>query len=115
MREWDYTRNSWGDCIATSCDAGYTNDRYESDEPNKQCGRCRNANSVLGQPAVSSYARGCEIATCLYQGELYNLENNECVPICPTAKEYEDETGYMYWDDEAKKCVRDCKEGYMSW
>ena len=114
VREWDYKHNRWGECVATSCDAGYTNNAYESDEPAKQCGRCRNAKSVLGQDAVSAYSRGCEIAACLYQGELYNLENNECVPICPTTQ-YEDETGTMKWNPKTKKCERECYDGYMSW
>lgn len=113
-REWDERRGVWGDCVATSCAPGYTNDSYESDEPNKQCGRCRNAKSVLGQDAVSSYASGCTIATCMYQGELYNLENNECVPICPI-NTYEDETGTMRWNPKTKKCERECFDGYMSW
>ena len=113
-REWDESRGAWGECFATSCAPGYTNDSYESDEPNKQCGRCRNAKSILGQDAVSSYSNGCTIATCLYQGELYNLENNECVPICPIDM-YEDETGTMHWNPKTKKCERECFDGYMSW
>ena len=114
-REWDENRGTWGECIATSCEPGYTNDSYESDEPNKQCGRCRNAKSVLGQDAASSYIEGCTIAACMYQGELYNLENNECVPICPVGEEYEDETGTMIWNPDTKKCERNCNDGYMSW
>ncbi|MBQ7128168.1 MAG: hypothetical protein IJO18_04270, partial [Alphaproteobacteria bacterium] len=114
-REWDENRGTWGECIATSCEPGYTNDSYESDEPNKQCGRCRNAKSVLGQDAASSYIEGCTIAACMYQGELYNLENNECVPICPVGEEYEDETGTMKWNPDTKKCERNCNDGYMSW
>ena len=116
VQEWDSRRGTWGDCIATSCDAGYTNDKYETDEPGKQCGRCRNAYSILGEVAVSSYVRGCEIAACLYQGELYNLENNECVPICPI-KEYTDPegTGTMKWNPNTKKCERKCNEGYIPW
>ncbi|MBR2392935.1 MAG: InlB B-repeat-containing protein [Alphaproteobacteria bacterium] len=114
-REWDENRGTWGECIATSCEPGYTNDSYESDEPNKQCGRCRNAKSVLGQDAASSYIEGCTIAACMYQGELYNLENNECVPICPVGEEYEDETGTMIWNPDTKKCERKCNPGYMSW
>lgn len=116
VQEWDSRRGTWGDCIATSCDAGYTNDKYETDEPGKQCGRCRNAYSILGEVAVSSYVRGCEIAACLYQGELYNLENNECVPICPI-NEYTDPegTGTMKWNPDTKKCERKCNEGYIPW
>ena len=113
-REWNELRNAWSECIATSCDAGYTNDPYESNEPTKQCGRCRNAVGILGESAVSSYVHGCEIATCMYQGELYKLENNECVPICPI-EAYSDETGTMKWNPKTKKCERECFEGYMSW
>lgn len=113
-REYDHTTNSWGDCMVTSCNAGYTDDPYESDEPTKQCGRCKNAKSVLGQDAVSSYVRGCEIAACLYQGELYNLENNECVPICPMDL-YSDDTGTMKWNPRTKKCERECFDGYTLW
>ena len=113
-KEWDHYSKNWGKCIATSCAPGYTNDPSETDEPIKPCGECRNRYSVLGQLAVSSYVKGCEIASCMYQGELYNLENNECVPICPQ-EEYEDETGTMVWDQSRKKCVRTCKEGYTMW
>ena len=113
-KEWDHYSKTWGKCIATSCAPGYTNDPSETDEPIKPCGECRNRYSVLGQLAVSSYVKGCEIASCMYQGELYNLENNECVPICPQ-EEYEDETGTMVWDQSRKKCVRTCKEGYTMW
>ena len=115
-QEWDARAGKWGECVATYCEPGYTNDPSESNEPTKQCGECRNKYSVLGQQAVaaSTYIQGCEIGACLYQGELYNLENNECVPICPM-EEYEDETGTMIWDDSRKKCVRTCKEGYTMW
>lgn len=114
IREWDYKTNAWGDCVVTSCNAGYTDDPYESDEPTKQCGRCKNAYSVLGEVAVSSYVSGCEIAACLYQGELYNLENNECVPICPMDL-YSDDTGTMKWNPRTKKCERECFDGYTLW
>ena len=115
-QEWDARAGKWGECVATYCEPGYTNDPSESNEPTKQCGECRNKYSVLGQQAVaaSTYIQGCEIGACLYQGELYNLENNECVPICPM-EEYEDETGTMIWDDSRKKCVRTCKECYTMW
>ena len=113
-KEWDTDANKWGECIATYCDPGYTNDPSETNERTKQCGECKNKYSVLGELAASSYVKGCEIAACMYQGELYNLENNECVPICPQ-EEYEDETGTMVWDNSRKKCVRTCKEGYTMW
>lgn len=113
-QEWNSASNSWGECIATQCDPGYTNDPYETNERTKQCGQCKNKFSVLGEQAASTYIQGCEIASCMYQGELYNLENNECVPIC-SIEQREDETGTMKWDPSRKKCVRTCKEGYTSW
>lgn len=113
-QEWNSASNSWGECIATLCDPGYTNDPYETNERTKQCGQCKNKFSVLGEQAASTYIQGCEIASCMYQGELYNLENNECVPIC-SIEQREDETGTMKWDPSRKKCVRTCKEGYTSW
>jgi len=118
VQEWNPVTNSWGECIATSCEAGYTNDSSLTNERNVQCGQCRNKFSVLGEVAASSYIPGtdCEIASCLYQGELYNLDTaaNECVPICDV-NGYEDETGTMIWDPSRKKCVRTCKAGYTMW
>ena len=114
IKEWNSKTNSWGECVVTSCDAGYTNDPTETNERSKQCGQCKNKFNVLGELAASTYIRGCEIASCLYQGELYNLENNECVPICDVNGR-EDETGTMKWDASRKKCVRTCKEGYTMW
>ena len=114
FKEWNHDLNKWGECVATLCNPGYTNDPSETNEHTKQCGECKNKYSVLGKLAASSYVQGCEIASCMYQGELYNLEYNECVPICPT-EEYEDETGTMVWDESRKKCVRTCKEGYTMW
>ena len=113
-KEWDYNLDDWGECVAVSCNPGYTNDPSETNERTKQCGECKNRYSVLGKLAASSYVQGCEIASCMYQGELYNLEYNECVPICPMT-EYEDETGTMIWDDSRKRCVRTCKDGYTIW
>lgn len=114
IKEWNHSTNTWGQCVATSCDPGYTDDPSETNERTKPCGQCKNKFSVLGELAASSYVRGCEIASCMYQGELYNLENNECVPICDV-NGYEDETGYEKWDASRKKCVRTCKEGYTMW
>ena len=112
VREWNHRTNSWGECIATRCDPGYTNDASQTNEAWNQCGRCNNAYSAGGELAVSSYVNECEIASCLYQGELYALENNECRLIC---EEYSDETGRRYWDSSRKKCVHDCADGYTSW
>ena len=114
IKEWNHVTKSWGECQATVCDPGYTNDKFETNEHSKQCGQCKNKFSVLGEVAVSSYVNGCEIATCMYQGEKYILEGNECIPIC-SEEEHRDETGYMYWDDYSKKCIRECYDGYMPW
>ena len=112
IKEWNEKTSTWGECQPTSCEPGYTSERMDTDEPNKPCGRCKNRFSTLGEIAVSTYVRECEIASCLYQGELYNLENNECVPICETRS---DETGTQYWDDSRKRCVRTCNDGYTMW
>lgn len=115
-REWDHTANTWGECVATSCDPGWTNDPYESNEPTKQCGHCKNKFRITGELAASSYSRGCTISACMYQGELYNLENNECNPICDTSKDgYSDETGTMKWNPSTHKCERTCNPGYVMW
>ncbi len=111
-REWNHKTNAWGECVATKCDPGYTNDSGQTNELWKQCGRCNNMYSAGGELAASSYVEGCEIAACMYEGELYTLENNECVLICDT---YSDETGSRKWNASRKKCERTCSQGYMSW
>ena len=110
VRKWNHRTNSWDECIATKCDAGYTNDSRLTNEGWQQCGRCNNMYSADGELAASSYAQGCEIASCMYQGQLYTLENNECIRICDT---YSDETGSRYWN--GKECVHECTPGYMEW
>ena len=112
VREWDHKTNTWGECIATKCEPGYTNEPGQTNELWKQCGRCNNMYSANGDLAASSYVQGCEIAACMYQGELYTLENNECRLICDT---YSDETGSRRWDASRKKCERTCAPGYTSW
>ncbi len=130
IKEWDSSRGTWGECIATSCIPGYTSDPSEMYEHNAQCGECRNKYGVLGEVAVSSYVSGCEIASCMYQGEIYSyvsgceiascmyqgeiyaLENNECVPICPT-EAYTDETGTI--QRIGNRCVTTCAPGYIPW
>ncbi len=111
-REWNHKTNKWGDCIATKCDPGYTNDPSQTNELWEQCGRCNNMYSANGELAASSYVQGCEIAACMYQGELYTLENNECRLICDT---YSDETGSRRWNASRGKCERTCEPGYTSW
>ncbi len=112
VREWNHKINKWGDCIATKCDPGYTNDSSQTNELWKQCGRCNNMYSAGGELAASSYVEGCEIATCMYEGELYTLENNECILICDT---YSDETGSRKWNASRKKCESTCAPGYRAW
>lgn len=116
IKEWDHVTNQWGTCVPTYCDAGYTNDPdlVNSRDASKPCGVCRNKFAVDGEIAASSYVRGCEIASCMYQGEMYNLEDNECKPICSVVG-YSDETGTEKWDATRKKCVRTCNAGYTSW
>ena len=116
IKEWDHVTNQWGKCVPTYCDAGYTNDPdlVDSRDASKPCGVCRNKFAVDGEIAASSYVRGCEIASCMYQGEMYNLEDNECKPICSVVG-YSDETGTEKWDATRKKCVRTCNAGYTSW
>ncbi len=116
IKEWNHVTNQWGKCVPTYCDAGYTNDPdlVDSRDASKPCGVCRNKFAVDGEIAASSYVRGCEIASCMYQGEMYNLEDNECKPICSVVG-YSDETGTEKWDATRKKCVRTCNAGYTSW
>ena len=111
-RKWDAENNKWGECIATSCNPGYTSNPDEMFEHNKQCGECKNKYSILGEIAASSYVKECEIASCMYQGELYALQDNECVPICPS-EPYIDETGSV--QRIGNKCVTTCQPGYIPW
>ena len=114
-RIWNTSTNKWGDCIATKCDPGYTNDPTQTGEQWQQCGRCNNMYAAYGtEIAVSSYVEECEIASCMYEGEKYVLEGNECVLKCT---EKVDETGHRYWDESRKKCVHECNydRGYINW
>ncbi|MDL2295926.1 InlB B-repeat-containing protein, partial [Lachnospiraceae bacterium OttesenSCG-928-E19] len=113
-REWDSTKKQWGECVVEYCNPGYSFDKSETNEHSKPCGQCKNKFSVLGELAASSYVTGCEIATCMYQGELYNLEGNECVPICDVNGR-SDETGTMKWNPSTKKCERKCNDGFTAW
>ena len=114
FKEWDHDLNKWGECEASVCDPGYTSDPSMTNERTKQCGRCKNAYSIDGDLAATNFRRECEIASCLYQGERFDLQNNECVPICPT-EEYSDDTGTMKWNPTTKKCERTCFDGYTMW
>ena len=115
-KTWNPTTNKFGPCIATKCAPGYTSDPYLKNNASQQCSECRNKFSTLGEAAASAYFEGeedCIIASCIYQGEKYNLDNNECVPICD--QPYSDETGSLRWNNSTKKCERTCNPGYMSW
>ena len=103
-REWD--GDKWGTCLVTVCEPGFT-----ENTDGTQCERCENyINTETGAPAVSSYAKGCEIAACMYQGEVYALENNECNLICTYL---DDETGHRELNNG--RCVRTCNDGYLPW
>ena len=116
MKTWNPTTNSWGPCLATSCAPGYTSDPYLKNNASQQCSECRNKFSILGEAAADAWFDGdedCIIASCIYQGEKYNLDNNECVPICD--RPYSDETGSLMWNAFTHKCDRICNPGYVSW
>ena len=109
--------SKWSECVATKCKPGYTNDRdlmwpAHAKDISIQCGRCDNAYDTNGAEAAHTYVRECEIATCMYQGKKYILENNECRLIC-NAKD--DETGSRYWDSKSEECVHTCNAGYQEW
>lgn len=107
---WDGSTNQWGTCYVTNCDPGY----YES---GNECVECENRR-VNDEVAVSGYIYGCEIATCMYQGQKYALQMNECVPICTADRFNEDPnnpTGTIRWDDNTKRCIRTCNPGYKMW
>jgi hypothetical protein len=102
-----WNNGKWGECEATSCDAGYMMD------VNNQCVHCDNKFEENGDQAVSSYVRGCEIASCMYQGEKYALREVNgkmtCDPICLPES---DDTGYRRWNYTTNKCEYTCEPGY---
>ena len=109
-KEWNHSTSAYGECVASECAPGYTNDPYDSHNPGVQCGECKNKYDAAGNQVASTYVRGCEIASCMYQGEKYALDGGECVSICD---DHSDETGSMKWN--GKKCIRTCNDGYMPW
>jgi len=115
IRKWNHTDDEWDECVATKCNPGYTMDNSLTNERWEQCGRCNNTYAENGETAVSSWVDECEIASCMYQGEKYVLVNNECLFICPSISVADDGTGSQHWDDDTKKCVRECQPGYMQW
>ncbi|MBO7642748.1 MAG: InlB B-repeat-containing protein [Alphaproteobacteria bacterium] len=112
--EWDDARGQWGPCIATSCDAGYTSDPDEKlPGSSDQCGECKNK-YVNGEQAVSSYVSGCEIASCMYQGEKFALNGDRCEAICLADMwDHDDKLVSIGWNQGTKKCERKCKPGYI--
>ncbi|MBP3316428.1 MAG: InlB B-repeat-containing protein [Alphaproteobacteria bacterium] len=86
----------------------------EPDDKEEYCVPCQNRFDALGNVAVSSWTKGCTIASCMYHGELYDLYDNECIQVCPYDT-YTDETGTMVWNDKTKKCERKCIEGFVRW
>jgi len=105
----------WTMCTAYLCNPGYTSERYLTNETSKPCGECKNRRDKSGNIVVSAWKEtNCEIATCMYQGELYRYDNNTCVQICDTAGR-EDITGKMVWDPLSEKCERTCKPGFTNW
>lgn len=99
---WD--GNKWGGCEITQCNPGFIDN-------GNACVECPNRR-VNGEIAVSSYATECEIASCMYQGQKYILDGDECRPICENDS---DETGTKQWDEATQKCVRTCNPGYKMW
>ena len=132
IQTWNATAGKWNACEPTSCDAGYTSDSSEKKNQNEACSECSNKYLENGDQAVSSYVRGCEVASCMYQGEKYALQGGECVPICSPVRcpsssldilksivapkdAPSDETGWKCWDKDNNKCVQVCGKGYVPW
>ena len=104
-RVWNGTE--WQECQIVQCEHGFTPDANRT-----ACERCYNYFDENGDVAVSGYISECEIASCMYQGEKYILENNECRLICTNTT---DETGSRYWNERTKKCEHSCAAGHMPW
>jgi hypothetical protein len=103
-------KGKWSDCGAKICNAGFTSDRALTNDWSVPCGRCSNYYGYDGAQAASSYSSECNIAACMYQGQKYILQNNECVAICETRS---DETGIMEFSGTT--CDRSCNAGYIDW
>ena len=109
---WDTNMNRWEPCEVVSCDPGYTDDEDEK-IGNTPCGVCKNKFGLGGEQAVSSYVRGCEVASCMYQGEKYALEDGVCKAIC---EDSEDALGNKKrWNPRTRKCDITCAPGYIPW
>ena len=112
-REWNHNLSKWGECVPTKCDPGYTSDPMQGNvlNTNNQCVECRNMYGANGERVVSTYVHECEIATCMYHGEIFAPIGGECELIC----QGEDETGRHVWNKNTNKCEHYCKDGYLQW
>ena len=110
IQSWNEKLHAWEPCIATKCAPGYTTDPNLTNERWEQCGTCNNMYDINGDIAVSQYTYECEIATCMFHGKKYLLENNECRLICD---ERTDETGRRFWN--GKECIHECNPGFTQW
>jgi len=112
-REWNHNLSKWGECVPTKCDPGYTSDPMQGNvlNTNNQCVECRNMYGANGERVVSTYVHECEIATCMYHGEIFAPIGGECELIC----QGEDETGWHVWNKNTNKCEHYCKDGYLQW
>jgi len=112
VREWigSATGGTWGECKVTECMPGFTNDPTLRNDWGKPCSRCRNYFGYDDKAAVESYAKGCEIRTCVNEWEQYirNSDGSQCIPICLPRS---DETGTMTWNPSSRKCDRVCTQG----
>lgn len=115
VRIWNHTTNTWGKCVATRCNPGFTNNPELTNENWESCGRCNNMYDENGEQAVSTFEHECKIAACMYQGQKYILQDGQCILICRTITDDDDDTGTQYWDDKNKKCVQKCNPGYLKW
>jgi len=115
---WDGRR--WGECIATHCNPGWTNERWLTNDHTSQCGRCRNAFGVFGEDINPTFDANlpmqCVITACPDQDQLYNLDTgrNECIPIC-AVDGTSDETGTMSWNPITRRCEIICADGFTHW
>ena len=115
VRIWNHTTNNWGKCVATRCNPGFTNNPEMTNENWESCGRCNNMYDENGEQVVSTFENECKIAACMYQGQKYILQDGQCILICRTITNDDDNTGTQYWDDKNKKCVQKCNPGYLKW
>jgi hypothetical protein len=119
FQEWDGRR--WGPCnINVTCNPGFTNERWLTNDHVNVCGRCRNAFGVQGADINPTYNPAfpmeCVLSGCPYQGQLYNLDTgrNECIPIC-AVDGATDDTGTMIWNPITSECEVRCAEGFRHW